>query len=119
MSARAAGLTWGIVAAALSAGCASQQSISNPGMVTVGGLAPYQVLAAIDTTKLVGSRPDRVAANQPANSGSDSNPEADHSKAIAVGGVAPSAVLAAIDTSKLVTPPPGSSDDSLDGGRKE
>jgi hypothetical protein len=96
---------WGIVLAAMAAGCASTPALSNRGMVTVGGLAPSQVLAAIDTTKLVGTRPQHVAANQPADSAADTDPQSPRGKTVAVEGVAPSAVLAAIDPRKLVTPP--------------
>ena len=105
-------LAWGIVMAVGAAGCASTEGVSNRGAVTIGGVAPSQALAAIDTDKLVGAKPARVAANQPAEGAAVTNPEDQHDKTIAVEGVAPSSVLAAIDPRKLVTPPADTSVDA-------
>ena len=74
----------------------------NQGAVSFGGLSAAQVLGAVDTTKLVGSKPDMVTANQPAMTAATAGASSEGT--ISVEGVSPAAVLAAIDTSKLVGP---------------
>lgn len=95
------------------AACATSNSVtpaeiasveSNKGAVTIVGLPASQVLGAIDTTKLVGSAPDKVVANQPKQAGEA--PVITHDgNVLRVEGVPPAAVLAAIDPTKLISNP--------------
>jgi len=71
-------------------------------MVTVAGLAPGQALGAVDTSKLVGAKPQNVTSNQATEKGEEADTAT--TNAINVEGVTPAAVLAAIDPTKLVTP---------------
>ncbi len=100
-------LSVSFLALAVSA-CASSQmprevagpAPQNQGVVTVAGLSASEALGAVDTAKLVGSKPETVTANQPAHRiGSNG---ASSEGAITVEGVTPASVLAAIDTTKLV-----------------
>ncbi|MDP3495318.1 MAG: hypothetical protein Q8R82_19580 [Hyphomonadaceae bacterium] len=76
----------------------------NQGMVTLGGISAAQALGAVDTSKLVGAKPETVTANQPSGTAMASSVGATSETAIAVEGVSPASVLAAIDTSKLIGP---------------
>lgn len=80
----------------------------NQGMVTVAGLSASQALGAVDTKKLVGSKPQAVTANQPEDTTAAAGVSSEG--AIAVEGVSPASVLAAIDTTKLVDSPPNRTD---------
>lgn len=72
----------------------------NQGAVTVAGVSASQALGAVDTTKLVGAKPEGVTANQPVDRSAPAGAASEG--AIAVEGVSPASVLAAIDTTKLV-----------------
>lgn len=85
---------------------------SNKGAVTIVGLPASQVLGAIDTTKLVGSEPDKVVANQP--KGAAETPTiTQEGNVLRVEGVPPAAVLAAIDPTKLISKPKAEGDGDL------
>lgn len=74
------------------------------GAVMVAGLSASQALGAVDTAKLVGSKPEVVTANQPeAKTTTEGAPS---EGTIAVEGVSPASVLAAIDTTRLVESAP-------------
>jgi len=68
-------------------------------------MSASEALGAINTAKLVGSKPDSVTSNQPTATGDSSAASASTTTegTLAVEGVSPASVLAAIDTSKLVT----------------
>lgn len=90
------------------AACASSQpevaglAPQNKGMVTVAGLSAPEALGSVDTSKLVGSKPNSVTSNQPAATTEATSQTAPAEGAIAVEGVSPASVLGAVDTSKLV-----------------
>ena len=77
----------------------------NQGSLTVGGMSASEALGAVNTAKLVGSKPDSVTANQPTATGDSSTASTSTTTegTLAVEGVSPASVLATIDTSKLVT----------------
>ncbi len=91
------------------AACASAQPTEvagfapqNKGMVTVAGISAPEALGAVDTSKLVGSKPDNVTSNQPATQTEAASQTAPAEGAITVEGVSPASVPGAVDTSKLV-----------------
>lgn len=91
------------------AACASTPSTEvaslapqNKGMVTVAGISAPEALGSVDTSKLVGSKPNSVTSNQPAVTTEATSQTAPAEGAIAVEGVSPASVLGAVDTSKLV-----------------
>jgi len=102
-------LSVSLLALAMSACASASQTLpreaagpapQNQGAVTVAGLSASQALGAVDTARLVGSKPEGVTANQPVDRSVSAG--APSEGAIAVEGVPPASVLAAIDTTKLV-----------------
>ena len=96
-----------VISLVLLAGCASgpepqQTAMSNKGMVTVAGVSPAQVLAAIDTSKLVKGAPQGTNSSTASDASTARADLPNGQNAISIEGVKPSDVLAAIDTSKLV-----------------
>jgi hypothetical protein len=99
-----------VISLVMLAGCATGPEVeattmSNKGMVTVAGVSPAQVLAAIDTSKLVKGAPEGTNSSTASDASTSRAELPNGQNAISIEGVKPSDVLAAIDTSKLVDGP--------------